>query len=275
MGAGGLLGGTGEEASHPAGILLDADPCPAPGLPMCDCGDTLFDSFWTGVLDVSTHIAREQGGGGGSSRLDRLSPRRRRHRGRVPPPVARLGACGMSHIEALLRNYERFVRLPWERGLAGPQRVWFLIYDRTQGAPVAAANRGSAADNGQRRPDLAVASIPTDSFGRWMATQEYRDAYFEEPEYLADKMPEFLAAVAREVEAQLHRAVRGRQHSGCRARSRRPLRPDPGVGAERDRRAPYIRGRLLVFFPWLQRPRKLPAARCPRRLELSGRADHR
>lgn len=38
----------------------------------------------------------------------------------------------MNEIERLHTEYERFVRTPWDRTLAGAQKVWFAIYDPAQ-----------------------------------------------------------------------------------------------------------------------------------------------
>ena len=38
----------------------------------------------------------------------------------------------MNEIEGLLKAYERFLQLPWDRTLAGPQKVWFAIYEPAQ-----------------------------------------------------------------------------------------------------------------------------------------------
>ncbi|KKL78541.1 hypothetical protein LCGC14_2023830, partial [marine sediment metagenome] len=37
----------------------------------------------------------------------------------------------MGRIEQLARNYERFAALPWAQNLAGAQRVWFAVYDKS------------------------------------------------------------------------------------------------------------------------------------------------
>ena len=36
----------------------------------------------------------------------------------------------MSRIEVLKRNYQRICGLPWDRNVAGSQRVWFVVYDK-------------------------------------------------------------------------------------------------------------------------------------------------
>ena len=36
----------------------------------------------------------------------------------------------MSKIDVLRRNYQRICGLPWDRNVAGPQRVWLAVYDK-------------------------------------------------------------------------------------------------------------------------------------------------
>ncbi len=36
----------------------------------------------------------------------------------------------MSRIETLRRNYHRICAMPWDRNVAGPQRVWIAVYDK-------------------------------------------------------------------------------------------------------------------------------------------------
>ncbi len=153
----------------------------------------------------------------------------------------------MSEVNGLLAAYERHVRIPWEAGLAGPQKVWFAIYDPAQERRVRLRvdefrQATTQAGHGWRLVDV------TDSFARWMAGQEYREAYFEEPEYLADLLPEFTSVVASEVESvptdegvddQTVMAVLG---VGALFGLTR-------VSALMEAVAPKIRGRLLVFFP--------------------------
>lgn len=86
----------------------------------------------------------------------------------------------MSQLERLHRKYADHVQLPWPRALAGPQRVWFVIYDedderrlrsRIESFHLATRQAG----HGWIQLDL------TDVFGDWMAGHPYRDHYFEGP----------------------------------------------------------------------------------------------
>lgn len=154
----------------------------------------------------------------------------------------------MSAVEGLVRAYERFVRLPWDAGLAGPQRVWFAIYDPPQERRLrwrveefAAATRN--AGHAWQLVDL------TDAFAQWMADHEYREAYFEDPEAMQLTLREdFSASVADKVSAVLTAtdvdestvvAVLGLGSLFGLTRAARLF----------ETVAPEIRGRLLAFFP--------------------------
>ena len=36
----------------------------------------------------------------------------------------------MTRIDLLRKNYQRICGLPWDRNVAGPQRVWLAVYDK-------------------------------------------------------------------------------------------------------------------------------------------------
>jgi hypothetical protein len=153
----------------------------------------------------------------------------------------------MNEIERLHTEYERFVRTPWDRTLAGAQKVWFAIYDPAQERRLRL-----------RIPDFEVAtrnaghgwvSIDlTDSFAHWMAQHDYREAYFEDPELMVTALDDFAAAIADQVIAALTSdavddqtvvAVAGLATLFGLTRASKLLRT---VDAS-------IRGRMLVFFP--------------------------
>lgn len=152
-----------------------------------------------------------------------------------------------NRIERLARAYEHFCSLPWERTLAGPQRVWFAVYDkhderrlRTQIQEFEIITKHSG--HGWRLIDL------TNSFGLWMADQEYRDAYFERPSDLELLIPDFTQEVKDRILTELKRedvdedTVIAIQGVACLF----------GISKVSDiikDVAHSIRGRLLVFFP--------------------------
>ncbi len=153
----------------------------------------------------------------------------------------------MSEIDGLLAAYGRHVRIPWESGLAGPQKVWFAIYEPAQERRLRLRVEEFRQATTQAGHAWRLVDV-TDSFGRWMAGQEYRESYFEEPEYLADLMPDFTAAVASEVTATLDDADVDDQ-TVVAVLGVGALFGLTRVASLMEAVAPRIRGRLLVFFP--------------------------
>jgi hypothetical protein len=153
----------------------------------------------------------------------------------------------VSRVERLLKAYERFVSLPWDAGIAGPQKVWFAVYDpvderrlrvRVDEFEIATKQAG----HGWVLKDL------TEEFPRWMAGQDYRESYFEDPEDLELALPRFREAVVgslrdvlagAEADENAVVAVTGIASLFGFAKVSDVVR---GV-------ADSIRGRLLVFFP--------------------------
>ena len=154
---------------------------------------------------------------------------------------------GVSEIEALLKAYVNFLELPWDQTLAGPQKVWFAIYEPSQERrlrlrltefEMATKNAGHS----WFHLDL------TNLFANWMAQHEYREAYFEMPEDMDLALQDFESFVSQRITAAL---------------------TDPQVDANTvvaisglaslfgltyastiiESIASSIRGRLLVFFP--------------------------
>lgn len=153
----------------------------------------------------------------------------------------------MARIEQLLRNYEQQVALPWADGLAGSQRVWFVVYDEMDERRIRARIENfelatRQAGHGWRLCDLTTA------FSRWMAANEYRESYFRNPDALRIALSDFRAAVVSEVRTALDDptvdkatvvAVLG---VACLFGFMRVSELIGEVEAS-------IRGRLLVFFP--------------------------
>jgi len=153
----------------------------------------------------------------------------------------------MSQIEELVAAYEKFVSLPWETHLAGPQRVWFAVYEPGQ----------------ERRLRLRISEFElatqraghnwvyldiTDAFARWMAGHKYRDRYFPRPQLMKSALHNFTTSVAGEIEAALTApgvdentvvAVGGVASLFGLARASTIL----------DEVTSNVRGRLLILFP--------------------------
>jgi len=111
----------------------------------------------------------------------------------------------MGKIEDLASAYEYHVSAPWQRTVAGAQRVMLVVYDkeleRTLRARIGEFEQAThRAGHGWRPVDC------TRWFAEWMAADDYRDAYFEDPSLLGMKLqgelrPEAARKLSTELEA--------------------------------------------------------------------------
>ena len=154
----------------------------------------------------------------------------------------------MGKIEQLADKYKQHISLPWQHTVAGAQRVVMVVYDKELERSLMARKEAFAMatrDEGHEWFEVNIA----DSFARWMAREEYRDAYFESPEDLQLNLEvEFAEEVAGRVRAVLDRPDADKNSVVAVF----------GVGAlfgfTRVSRVlkllePSIKGRLAVFFP--------------------------
>lgn len=155
----------------------------------------------------------------------------------------------MGRIDRLAERYERYISLPWEKDLAGAQRVIFVVYDKADERRLRA-----------RKPLFEMATDKaghswiecdlTDAFAQWMTNGvEYRESYFESPEDLDLKLEDdFLEHAVGRVRTVLQApeaddgsvvALFGIASLFGFIRVSEVMR-----AVERD-----VRGRIVVFFP--------------------------
>jgi hypothetical protein len=151
----------------------------------------------------------------------------------------------MSKVDQLVRRYEAFAALPWERTLAGAQRVWFAVYDKTDERRIRARLDEFALATGKARHSWALCDL-TDAFAEWMASQEYRDAYFVNPSDMEFLLEDFAESIRDRVTATLDSADENTVVALVGIASLFGfLSVSDLVQSVADR----IRGRMLVLFP--------------------------
>jgi hypothetical protein len=102
----------------------------------------------------------------------------------------------MGRIEELAARYRAHIGAPWQRNLAGDQKAIFVVYSKTDERKLRARLElfemaTTSTGHGWRLLDIS------NTFTRWMADTDYRDAYFEDPEALSMKLRgEFVQYVA-------------------------------------------------------------------------------
>lgn len=108
----------------------------------------------------------------------------------------------MGRIEDLATRYRGHIGAPWQRSLAGDQKAIFVVYPKTDERKLRARIdlfEMATTSTGHRWRGLDL----MDTFSRWMANTDYRDAYFEEPDALTMKLRsdfvQFAAGRLREV----------------------------------------------------------------------------
>lgn len=154
----------------------------------------------------------------------------------------------MGRIEDLASQYQNHISAPWQRSLAGPQKTIFIVYDKTDERKLRAkleifdiATRESG--HNWKLVDL------TGTFPRWMASLDYREAYFEQPEDLTLKLQgDFVKYAAAELRAALttSEVADDTVVAVCGAASLFGLTKVSVILKEVER---DIRGRLVLFFP--------------------------
>ncbi len=152
----------------------------------------------------------------------------------------------MGQMEELVRAYERFISLPWEPNLAGPQKVWFVLYTPSEERRLRA--RIGEFELATRKHHHRWAQLDlTDAFAQWMAAQNYRESYFESPDDLELVLSHFGEKIAEDVRKIL--AGNSDQETVVALSGIASLFGLTRVSELVQAVAPQIGGRLLVFFP--------------------------
>jgi hypothetical protein len=154
----------------------------------------------------------------------------------------------MGRIEDLAERYGRHIATPWQRTVAGAQRVVIVVYDKELERTLRARKLAFETATREAGHDWVEVDIAP-AFAEWMAADEYRDEYFSSPDDLQLKLTaEFPKFVANRLQEILHNsevtastvvAIFGVGSLFGFARVSQILKI-----MEAD-----IQGRLLVFFP--------------------------
>lgn len=155
----------------------------------------------------------------------------------------------MSRIDDLIRNYQRFAKLPWPRGLAPAQRVWMAVYTPEDERRLRLHLQEFETASTAAGRDWALIDI-TNSFEEWMAAHEYRAAYFDNPKLIQPGLAGFLDSLVELVREQLQTIGGPNTIIGLLgAGSLFGLGDRVKVSALVERIEDLVTGRLLVFFP--------------------------
>jgi hypothetical protein len=155
----------------------------------------------------------------------------------------------MSYVDDLLVAYQKYVTLPWQQNLAGPQRVWMAVYPPEHERRLRLHLPAFEAATTERHHPWALIDVTT-SFEHWMAQHDYRDTYFEDPELLETALTGFFEHLVKEVRTDLAahpepNGVVGLIGAGTLFGLGDAVKVSALLNAVNE----SIAGRLLVFFP--------------------------
>ena len=153
----------------------------------------------------------------------------------------------MGEIEGLIRAYDRFVRLPWDPTLAGPQKVWLAIYEPSQERRL----RHRLTEFEIKTKEAGYSWVLHDlsnSFAEWMANHQYRESYFKKPELMEMALQNYTKELAGKVTSWLT-APEVNDHTVVAILGLASLFGLTRASTLIEKVAPNIKGRLLVFFP--------------------------
>lgn len=93
----------------------------------------------------------------------------------------------MAKVDDLIKKFGNIIKEPWTKGLSGQEKVWFLVFDPNELRRVE-FKLGEfeilTTNAGRKWHVLSLQGFFTD----WMAKHDYKEAYFEDPEYISDAL---------------------------------------------------------------------------------------
>ena len=150
-----------------------------------------------------------------------------------------------SRIARLIESYQRHISLPWQPGLAGIQRVIFVVYDKAEELRMRYQSEEFEIATKDAGHTWQLVDI-TDDFAQWMAAQEYREGFFESPDDLQDIIADFTASVVAKLNEALTKAD---ENTVVALQGVASLYGFSHTSEVVNAVANNIPGRLLVFFP--------------------------
>ncbi len=157
----------------------------------------------------------------------------------------------MNRIEALRKNYQRICSMPWDRHVAGPQRVWLAVYDKEDERKLRQRLPLFKETTEQLGRHWHAVDL-TDAFPSWLCSTPYADyaeSYFESPTRLGSApLGAFKKAIADRLLAALQ-AVEPGEDTVIAAYGIASLFGFLRISEILPMVDGHIRGRLLVFFP--------------------------
>jgi len=154
----------------------------------------------------------------------------------------------MGRIEDLADSYEKHISAPWQKNLAGAQKSIFVVYPQEDERKLRARiDDFKVRTRNAGHPWILIDVTPL--FSEWMAAEEYREIYFEDPSDLKLKLDtEFMNSVASSIREVLI-SYEADENTVVAVLGAASLYGFLHISEVLGKIAGDIRGRLLLFFP--------------------------
>ena len=152
----------------------------------------------------------------------------------------------LNRISKLLKSYESFISVPWSPHVSAEERAIFVVYPKEDELKLRHRVPEFELATTQNGHDWLLLDI-TNSFAEWMSEQDYKEAYFEDPEYLESNYEFFAEDLAEKLKAKIEASQTENTVValvGCSS-----LFGFASVSSLVKEVAQESKGRLLVFFP--------------------------
>ena len=112
-----------------------------------------------------------------------------------------------TRIDFLLEAFEKVLNEPWSSALSGQERIWFLVYDPAEQRKIdfrLGDFETATLKSGKKWKTISLKSC----FPSWMSNHEYREDYFNNPEYIVDQLEaEFISYAIQFLKGELNQTI--------------------------------------------------------------------
>lgn len=149
-------------------------------------------------------------------------------------------------VSKLLKSFTSHISIPWSKNISAEEKAIFVVYNKMDELKLRARIAEFEQACVQSEHPCLLLDI-TNAFPEWMAEEDYKEAYFEDPEFLKSNYDYF----AEDLVTKLSQQINEHQSEdsvvalmGCGT-----LFGFISVSGMVKALASQIQGRLVVFFP--------------------------
>ena len=152
----------------------------------------------------------------------------------------------MGKIEDLAKKYERHISAPWQRTVAGAQRMVLIVYEKEDERKLRTRIEEFEQATTRSKHDWKLVDC-TNWFSEWMVSDEYRDAYFDNPTLLEMNLEgDFKPHIVKRLSVELETADENTVVALMGVASLYGfMRVSELIRAVE----PSVKGRFIIFFP--------------------------